>query len=85
MANLKTITMPGALNGCQFSMYLDPMSSQFVKKRGLRVFIHNSTRKYPIKYIDIQPGVMANVALKKTVYEHLSQPYTNFIADGYCI
>ena len=81
MTNLKTITMPGALNGFQFSMYLDPMSSQFVNKRGLRVFIHNSTRKYPIKYIDIQPGVMANVALKKTVYEHLSQPYTNCIAD----
>jgi len=73
--------MPGTLNGFHLSINLGSDPYQFVNKRGLRVFIHNTTRKYPSKYIDIQPGVEANVALRQTLYQHLSRPYTNCIAD----
>ena len=81
LTNLKATTMPGSLNGFQFSMYLGDSSGQFVNKRGLRVFIDNSTHTYPIKYIDIQPGVLTNIALKQRVFQHLPMPYTNCIAD----
>ena len=73
--------MPGPLNGFEFSMNIGLSPFQLANKIGLRVFIHNSTRKYPIRYIDIQPGVAANVALKQVQYKHLPKPYTNCIAD----
>jgi hypothetical protein len=74
--------MPGVSNGFEFSFYLGNATQvAFENKRGLRVFIHNSTRKYPAKYVDIQPGVQANIALKQTQYQHLPAPYTNCISD----
>ena len=81
LSNLKTTNMPGPLNGFEFSMNIGLSPFLLANKRGLRVFIHNSTRKYPIRYIDIQPGVAANVALKQVQYKHLPKPYTNCIAD----
>ncbi len=81
LTNLKTTNMPGPSNGFEFSMFIGSTPSPLASKRGLRVFIHNSTRKYPIRYIDIQPGVAANVALKQTQFQHLPKPYTNCIAD----
>ncbi len=83
-SNLKTTIMPGASNGFEFSFYLgsdNATNVAFENKRGLRVFIHNSTRKYPIKYVDIQPGVQASISLTQTQYQHLSAPYTNCISD----
>ena len=77
---VKTTSMPGQLNGLQFSYFIGD-SQLLTNKRGLRVFIHSDSRLYPTQYIDIQPGVEANIALKRSVYQLLPYPYTNCISD----
>ena len=82
VTNAKTTSMSGMLNGLQFSYYIgDQQSHVLTNKRGLRVFIHDQTELYPNDYIDLQPGVETNIALKRTIYQHLPYPYTNCIAD----
>jgi hypothetical protein len=56
-------------------------SDVFTPERGFSVYIHNYTETYPFNYINIEPGKHSNIAIKRTVYQRLSAPYTSCIDD----
>jgi hypothetical protein len=80
VSSIKKIGKNGRLNGFQFSFFLGD-ANIFSKSRGLRLFIHNSTHKFPFSITDVQPGKMANIGLRRTFYNRLGMPYSNCISD----
>ena len=82
ITNPKKINKAGIANAFQFSYFLDDSFSEiFTEKRGLRIYIHNQKRIYPLIFDDIQPGKLTNIALRLTYSQRLSSPYTNCIDD----
>ena len=79
--NPKTTSLSGPENGFDFSFYIGDQSSEITNKRGLKVYIDYQTESFPTRLIEVQPGVAANIALKRVLYQHLPYPYTNCITD----
>ena len=79
--NLKKVSRNGAQNGFQLSLYLgDPNYAVSDKLRGLRIYVHNSTEDFPNidrSYVEAAPGFKTNIAVKRTFYQKLSEPYTH--------
>ena len=82
LTNPKTISNAGLANGFQFTYFLGDSSSEVLNdKRGLRIYIHNQSRIYPVFFNDFQPGIVTNVGLRVKYTQRLSYPYTNCIND----
>ena len=84
-SNIKTIGRKGPSSRFSFTFNLDSQQYELLtKNRGLRIYISNSTEDFPNidrNYIDIAPGFETNIAIKRTFYQKLSQPYTDCIDD----
>ena len=81
ISNTKNISKAGLANSFQFSFFLDSTSEVLTKNRGLRIYIHDQKRIYPVVFHDIKPGIETNIGLRQTNSQRLSEPYTNCIDE----
>ena len=59
-------------------------SEPYTMNRGIRIVIHNHTDKKVFVAddgIDIKPGITTNIGVKRTIFQKLSQPYSDCIDD----
>ncbi len=85
-ANILKSGKNGRKGGLQLELYVGNSSEQeaFVDRRGFRLLIHNQTDVKPYldeDGIDVSPGFVSNIAIKRTFYSKLAYPFSNCIDD----
>ena len=76
----------GRKGGLQLELYAGNSTEQeaFVDRRGFRLLIHNQTDVRPYLEedgIDVSPGFVSNIAIKRTFYSKLPNPFSSCIND----
>ena len=85
-SNLKLIGKSGINSALRLEMYIGNSSSNedYADKRGLRILIHNYTQKKVFiaeNGINIEPGKVTDLTIRRTFFQKLSSPYSNCVDD----
>lgn len=89
--NVKNSYMNGPKSGLRLELFIGNSSQDepYIDRRGIRLVIHNQTFKsnndhfvdFDTKGIDISPGFLTNLAIKRTFYHRYSQPTGKCVDD----
>ena len=85
-SNLKQVGKSGINSALRLEMYIGNSSSDesYMEKRGLRILIHNDTEKKVFLFengIDIEPGKVTSIGIRRTFFQKLSSPYNDCVDD----
>lgn len=82
--NLTIIGREGHKSGLELEIYIGNRSKEepFINRRGIRILIFNHTIPEPCigdDGIDVPPGKVTSLSIKRTFYERLGEPYNGCV------